>query len=291
MFYFIVIFILLSQGIGGTTTPTKDKLDLKIIGAGWGRTGTSSLKEALDELGYNTYHMSEVIKNPFVLIPRWSEIYGTPKGDQKRLVLLGDILQGYNAAVDYPACSFFDEQLEMFPNAKVILTLRDFESWYESASKTIFNLDSRNANSPFGLKLFRNLFPPGLYFRLMREGLDMFPQPISDKESVHKAYDEWIGHVRRTVTKPGQLLEIEIGKDSWKPLCEFLGIAPDKCPKTPFPHANDASVLQNMINSQIRIGYAWTLFLIVAGLYLFWRAFYKKPSHLTDNSKGKKKAD
>jgi hypothetical protein len=264
--------LLLLSGVNST-----NELELKIIGAGWGRTGTSSLKAALDELGYNTYHMDEVMKDVYKITPRWSHIFSTPKEDHnRRKELLREVLQGFNATVDYPAVSFFDEQLEMFPNAKVILSTRDFDSWYRSASNTIFSLDPRNENSPFGMKLYRNLFPPGIQLRKLREGLDIFPFPVSKKELVHKAYDEWVEHVRQTVKKSGQLLEIRVGKDGWKPLCEFLKITSDKCPISPFPHVNDESVLRGLIVIQVRIGCAWTIFLVLISLFLFWYLFLKR---------------
>lgn len=91
---------------------------LKVIGAGRGRTGTASLKVALETLGYGPcYHMSEVLKNP-EFVDRWIRAAeGNADWDA--------IFNGYSATVDNPGCNYCKELAAYYPEAKVILTIRD----------------------------------------------------------------------------------------------------------------------------------------------------------------------
>jgi hypothetical protein len=113
---------------------------MKVIGAGFGRTGTMSLKVALEQLGYGPcYHMVELFEYPDD-VERWeAAVRGEP-------VNWKEILAGYRATVDWPGAAFYKELAERYPEAGVILTVRDPERWYESARNTIFNL--QGAASP-----------------------------------------------------------------------------------------------------------------------------------------------
>src|SRR3954447_19994514 len=105
---------------------------LQVIGAGFGRTGTHSLKVALEMLGYNKcYHMAEVFEHPEDA-PVWQAgAHGQP-------VDWDALFDGYAAGVDWPIAAFRRELMAYFPDAKIILTVRDADNWYDSASKTIF---------------------------------------------------------------------------------------------------------------------------------------------------------
>ena len=107
-------------------------MGLKIIGAGFGRTGTLSLKNALEQLGFDKcYHMLEVFQNPGHH-QRWLDIHHGGKADWD------DLFQGYQASVDWPSCNFWREQMAYYPDAKVILSLRDADSWHKSVMNTIY---------------------------------------------------------------------------------------------------------------------------------------------------------
>ena len=107
-------------------------MTLKIVGAGFGRTGTLSMKFALEELGFSAcYHMIEVRKNPSH--PKlWSEAKNKGNTDWSAL------FEGYQASVDWPSCNFWREQAKEFPESKILLTLRDPSAWYESIMNTIY---------------------------------------------------------------------------------------------------------------------------------------------------------
>ena len=108
-------------------------MPLKVIGAGLGRTATFSLKFALEHLGLGPcYHMSEVLAAARRNVPLWlNVIKGRPDWDS--------IFDGYQSTSDYPACSYWRELADYYPNAKVVLTTRDADSWFDSVSETIFS--------------------------------------------------------------------------------------------------------------------------------------------------------
>src|SRR5437870_2958107 len=105
---------------------------LKVIGAGLGRTGTLSLKLALEELGFGPcHHMAEVMLH-LESVPLWIQAAdGNPDWEA--------IYKGYAATVDYPGCFFWRELEKFYPDAKIILTVRDPEQWFESTQATIFS--------------------------------------------------------------------------------------------------------------------------------------------------------
>lgn len=105
---------------------------LKVIGAGFGRTGTSTLKGALEILGYDPcYHMIEFYMNPEEQLPLWRDVVEGRKQDWDK------IYAGYQATVDWPGCKYYKELAAHFPDAKVILNHRDPDKWYESMCETV----------------------------------------------------------------------------------------------------------------------------------------------------------
>ena len=106
-------------------------MSVRILGAGFGRTGTNSLKDALELLGFGPcYHMYEVAKNPSH-VNIWNRAIDEKEVDWQ------DLFKEYQSAVDWPTVSFLPELLHEYPHAKVVLTLRDPEQWFETASNTI----------------------------------------------------------------------------------------------------------------------------------------------------------
>src|ERR1700761_2008202 len=107
-------------------------MPLDVIGAGLGRTGTLSLKEALETLGFaKCYHMIEALPHADH-IRLWDAASRGEPVDWERL------FDGYRATVDWPGCSFYREFMERYPDAKVILSVRDADRWYDSARATIY---------------------------------------------------------------------------------------------------------------------------------------------------------
>src|SRR5918999_717152 len=116
--------------------------EMKVIGAGFGRTGTASLKAALETLGFGPcYHMIEVFRHP-EHADFWEAAWRGEPADWNSI--LGD----YEATVDWPACTFHEKLLERHPDAKVLLSVRDPERWYESTRSTVYRLTRMSTRSP-----------------------------------------------------------------------------------------------------------------------------------------------
>lgn len=205
-------------------------MTIRVIGAGIGRTGTASLKLALEQLGFaKCYHMDEVGTHP-AHVPLWLDAAAGKPVDWDRL------FAGYQAAVDLPTYAFYTELMAHYPAAKVILTLRDPEAWYKSAAQTIFRLPP-----PPLMILFRVLarFSPKLKLLTTLEpvarkvGVEYFFKHDLSKANVINIFNQHNETVQRTVP-PERLLVYDV-KQGWAPLCAFLDVP---VPALPFPHQN-----------------------------------------------------
>jgi hypothetical protein len=193
---------------------------MRVIGAGVGRTGTYSLKLAIDHLGLGPcHHMAEVFSNMPTQVPLWAAAL---KGQPDWAV----IYRGYVSAVDWPTARFFRELHKEYPSAKFVLTHRSPESWAESFSDTIYTLMTARAEAPpelhawFGIAIdvvAQTGFPGGL-----------------DVTALTKAYVAHNEAVKAAIPAD-QLLVYQV-KEGWEPLCAFLEVA---VPTDPFPRAND----------------------------------------------------
>ena len=197
---------------------------LEVIGAGFGRTGTHSLGVVLEKLGLGPcYNLYEVAKNP-----GHRELWNSALDGKS--VDWDYMFRSYKSTIEWPSVTFFDEIFQQFPHAKVILTLRDPESWYESAQNTIFEaLEMSDHNPDPGKRESQRLT------RRLILG-HTFGERYREKEHVLEVYRKHIQHVMEFV--PGeQLLQFEV-KEGWKPLCDFLQMS---IPVDPFPKVNERS--------------------------------------------------
>jgi hypothetical protein len=221
-------------------------MSLKIIGAGFGRTGTLSLKNALEELGYGPcYHMFELMQNP-AHVRVWEQALNGRSPDWDEL------FQHYPSTVDFPACLYYKELLARYPEAKVILTVRDPERWYGSARGTIFRgMPFRKALKMTFLMPFsthaRALFRVAVHnFRLLNRRT--FRGNMRNKEHTIGVYLRHIEEVKRFVPA-SQLLVYEVA-EGWAPLCRFLGV---DTPAAPFPKANEGADYRALIERAKKI--------------------------------------
>jgi hypothetical protein len=196
-------------------------MTLRIVGAGFGRTGTLSLKLALEKLGFDKcYHMMEVHQHPDHR-ELWSRAHAGEDIDWDAL------FDGYQASVDWPSCNLWREQLAHFPDAKVILSLRDPNKWYDSVMSTIYKFssagaDSEDENVRAGARWAHEI----IWDRV-------FDGRMDDREYVIRKFRAHNKSVRREV--PVNKLLVFEASQGWAPLCEFLDVA---IPDEPYPRVN-----------------------------------------------------
>jgi hypothetical protein len=191
-------------------------MTLRVVGAGLGRTGTMSLKLALERLlDAPCYHMAEVFVHPEHVAVWHAAARGEP-------VDWHALFDGYAAAVDWPVGSFWPEVSAAFPDALILLSTRSAESWWTSASTTIFPASAKAAGTPWHamwLELARNRFTPRL----------------DDRAAAIAAYERHNADARARAPR-ARLLEWTAA-EGWGPLCRALGV---RVPDEPFPHANSS---------------------------------------------------
>jgi hypothetical protein len=246
---------------------------LEVIGAGFGRTGTMSLKVALEELGFGPcYHMTEVFENP--------EHVGQWEAAREGRANWEGLFLGYRAAVDWPAAAFYEDLMERYPDAKVILTVRDPDGWYDSARSTIYNVQ-RIASSP--ILSLAGLFVPRMrgLKRVARMASDLawgdvFDGRFEDRRYAIEVFDRWNEEVRRRV--PAERLLVYEVREGWEPLCDFLGVPVPE--GEPFPHLNDAEAFRRMIRRLMTLSSAALIggaaLIGLALLYLFSRTLPRR---------------
>lgn len=204
-------------------------MTLKIIGAGEGRTGTMSIKLALERLGFGPcHHMSEIILNPDSASLWLDAIDGKPDWNK--------IYQNYQSAVDAPTCVFWRQLAEFYPDAKFILSLRDPDSWFESGQATIL---SPMVHMPFAGTTLGDFFAKFVPFgyRLANRA------QLQDRAFMIDYFNAHNEAVRSTLPKH-RLLEYEVSQ-GWEPLCRFLNVP---VPDAPFPRANTREDMKAMLD-------------------------------------------
>jgi hypothetical protein len=198
----------------GNPSPT-----LQVIGAGFGRTGTASMREALVRLGFGPCdHMVENFDHQerFAL---WDEAMRHKTAGEP--IDWKPLLTGFRAIVDWPGAYFWKELTSAHPEAKVILTVRDPERWFDSISATIFTLqDDQWPEGPRDI----------IYTRT-------FGDRLTDRAHCQSVFAQHVAAVQETIA-PDRLLVFDV-KAGWEPLCAFLDVPIPE--DEPFPHVNDTA--------------------------------------------------
>ncbi|KAH0494590.1 hypothetical protein TgHK011_001207 [Trichoderma gracile] len=209
---------------------------MKVLILGLGRTGTASMRAAMKQLGYvDTYHMMNCsIENPPDALMWMDALCAKYDGKGKPFTRedWDQLLGTCQAVCDWPAVAFAEELIKAYPEAKVVLTNRDVDSWHASTMKTVY----WRATDP-ELRWLSNFdWAASMYYPMLKKFFDTFFEgdfPNRGKDVYRKHYE----HVRSLVPKE-RLLEYKV-TDGWGPLCEFLG---DPIPKEcSFPNVNDNS--------------------------------------------------
>ncbi len=208
-------------------------MSIKIIGAGFPRTGTNTLKQSLEQLGLkHVYHMKELLVNPEKL-HYWKTLDETGDTDWDGLY------EGYDGTVDFPGYPWYKEHMKRYPDAKVILTVRDFEGWYKSVDSTVFRAGPQTPGEKIKMmgKLLtsariRNVVKCIKWFKktFFAERLQ---GKFEDKEFALKFWNDHLADVKASV--PADKLLVYDVRDGWGPLCAFLN---EPEPAEPLPHLN-----------------------------------------------------
>lgn len=224
-------------------------MGLKVIGVGGPRTGTTSLKDALEILGFGKcLHMESLFNDPD-LVKYWVELFETGTTD------FDTLFDGFQSTSDFPGYMLYKELYERYPDAKFILTLRDPEAWYESAYNTVYSVTQRTIWQKLGLMKkmllsarFRKL---AKVFGLVRTYLwgRQFQGQFHDKEKALEIYTRFSDEIRAFIPAD-QLLEIRIS-EGWEPLCAFLNVP---VPDVPFPHKNQRRQFHEQISNLLETG-------------------------------------
>jgi hypothetical protein len=195
-------------------------MTLRVIGAGVGRTGTYSLKLALNQLGFGPcHHMEEVLHNQPVQVPLWAAaVNGQPDWEA--------VFKGYESAVDWPTAGFFRELSAAYPSARFVLTHRSPESWVQSFSATIYKLMAQEDGVPPEMQAWLEM---GIGV-ITRTG---FPIGL-DTAGLMRAFIAHTDAVKAAI--PADRLLVYQVKEGWGPLCAFLEVP---VPADPFPRTND----------------------------------------------------
>ena len=199
-------------------------MGLSIIGAGFGRTGTESLKKALEILDFGPcYHMFEVLPHP----ERVSTWRAAAAGE---LPDWNEVFSDFSATVDWPAAYFWRELSDYYPEAKIILSVRDSDSWYQSMDNTILPI------------LRSSTEPESIGVKLIAEGV--FGGKIDDRDHMIEVYNKNIADIQATFGQD-RLLTLGLGS-GWDPLCQFLGCP---VPNQPYPRGNSSDQFSDNVDA------------------------------------------
>jgi hypothetical protein len=202
-------------------------MSLSVIGAGLPRTGTWSLKLALEQLGFGPcYHMSEALDQPSHW-PLWETAFAGGSVDFEAL------FQGWGSTTDAPGCHVYRELAAIYPDAKVVLGVREFEGWFASTQNTILTPEVAAMHAGRGTLA-------------MVEGCGWGTDPrVHDKAFMRERFERHSAEVKATI--PPERLLVFDAAEGWAPLCRFLG---RPIPETPFPKVNSTSDFGAMIKAR-----------------------------------------
>ncbi len=193
---------------------------MRVIGAGWGRTGTTTAAAALEQLGFGPCVQMQTMWDRLDLAEVWNAHHAGRKADWKT------VLADFNSCVDWPGCFEWREFSALWPDACILLTVRDADTWYDSVISTIhaWTAPGKDIQGPFSVaKLLATIWDEdfGGWERVL------------DRDHAIERYHSHLEAVR-TKCPTDRLVEWNVA-DGWGPLCHALGVA---MPDVPLPHLN-----------------------------------------------------
>ena len=207
---------------------------LQVIGAGFGRTGTNSFQVAMEMIGLGPCHHMNVLMREPGSVDAWR------RASEGTLTDWDEIYGAFTSTCDFPHCAFYAELAAFYPDAKVVLTVRDPGQWYTSAMSTIFSRENQE-------RLLRGAGdqpPPlspemmGYVFKTVGRVLDV--SKVGDKGATIEAFERHNERVQASI--PAERLLVYEVEEGWAPLCDFLGVP---VPDAAFPLTNTTEEFQN----------------------------------------------
>ncbi len=209
---------------------------IKLLNLSLGRTGTMSLKQALEDLGFGKcYHFSDMFHHP-EHIEIWKSLARGESIDWEAL------FKGYQSSLYWTPSYDYQPLLDQYPDIKFILTVRDSDAWYKSVSNTVYGLNHLTLSRKIGLKI-KGVFDPDLrkLYKIweLQESLlwqETFKGRFHDKDFAIQQFEKHIENVKKNV--PAERLLVYKIQQGWQPLCDFLQLP---VPDADFPRVNDTA--------------------------------------------------
>ncbi|KAL2070028.1 hypothetical protein VTL71DRAFT_14708 [Oculimacula yallundae] len=249
--------------------PTDLSREVQVIGAGFSRTGTVSFALALEKLlkGPVCHSGTAILRREESYVQKWIRIQDPSTSEQEIQKTLRDLTAGYVATTDCPAIQFTEELVRLYPNAIVICTTRDQDSWWKSLTALMKN------TGLWWLDLMFWPMPTLRFFAAWRDSIGLRLQKVyrTSKESLDgpqllKFHEDYV----RRVVPPEKLFFFQV-KDGWEPLCKILNCP---VPDEPFPRANDGQAMQEFFESMVKAAaIRWMQIIVVPGACIamsFW---------------------
>ncbi|HLM85470.1 MAG TPA: sulfotransferase [Solirubrobacteraceae bacterium] len=229
---------------------TTQENGIVLIGAGLPRTGTLTQKLALEELGLGPcYHWVNVLAD-LDEVALWNRALDGDGPWQ-------EVFAGHRSSVDWPGGYFYRELMDFYPQAKVLLSVRDPQTWERSFTDTIVEMCCGESVMPLLARARAQIDPRWQRYMALVDRMFWGPQgTFADGHEPAQLIEQMVRHSEqvKSVVPPERLLVWEVG-DGWGPLCEFLGV---DVPETPLPHANDRDTfLERVIDGALGALVAW----------------------------------
>lgn len=224
-------------------------MGLKIIGVGGPRTGTASLKDALEILGFGKCYHMEWLFNHQEDLKYWHELYDTGSTD------FDTLFDGFQSSVDFPGYLNYKQLMAKYPDAKFILNDRDPDSWYDSAAETVHSVTPQTI--PQKLKMLRKMIFSSRFRRLAQSfklvekylWVGKYKGQFKNREQTIDIYKKFNEDIKKDI--PEEKLLIYNIADGWEPLCSFLGVY---VPDVEFPHKNQRKNFQEKFKTLLATG-------------------------------------